>query len=91
MATQGNTIPSTREIAELGEAIYQRQWEEKLLKDSVGKFVAINVATGAAILGNTSEEALRLAQEQDPQAYFHLMRVGHRGAFQAGWYLSHAR
>jgi hypothetical protein len=85
-----SAIPSTQEIAERGEAIYREKWEEKLTKSSVGKFVAINVVNGDAVLGDTSEEAIRRAQEQYPKGYFHLMRVGHRSAFNAGWYMSHA-
>jgi hypothetical protein len=85
-----DAITSTREIAERGEAIYKEKWEEKLAKEHEGKFVAINVVNGDAILGDTSEEAIRLAQEKYPKGYFHLMRVGHRSAFNAGWYMSHA-
>ena len=84
-----NAIPSSREIAERGEAIYKDKWEAKLANET-GKFVAINIANGDAVVGETSEEAIRHAQEKYPQGYFHLMRVGHRTAFNAGWYMSHA-
>jgi hypothetical protein len=87
---QRNTYPSTRDIAERGEAIYKEKWEEKLLADSLGKFVVININNSDASIGETSEDALRLAQEKDPKGYFHLMRVGHPSAFKAGWYMSHA-
>lgn len=79
----------TREIAERGEAIYKEKWEEKL-KTEVGKFVAINVNNGDATIGETSEQAVRLAQQKDPKGFFHLMRVGRPAALEAGWYMSHA-
>ena len=87
---QKSALTSTREIAERGEAIYKEKWEEKLSKESPGKFVVINISNGDAAIGDTSEEALRLAQERDPKGYFHLMRVGYPSAFKAGWYMSHA-
>ncbi|HKS80898.1 MAG TPA: hypothetical protein VJR23_05290 [Candidatus Acidoferrales bacterium] len=86
-----NSIPSTLEIAQRGEAIYKEKWEKRLAQDSAGKFVAINIDNSDALVADTSEEAVRLAQEKYPDGYFHLIRVGHAGAFDAGWYTSHAR
>jgi len=84
-------IPSTQEIAQRGEAIYAEKYRNELEQSARGKFVAINVATGGATVGDTGEQVLRLALEQDPAAFFHLIRVGHQAAFEAGWYLSCAR
>jgi len=61
---QKSALTSTREIAERGEAIYKEKWEEKLSKESPGKFVVINISNGDAAIGDTSEEALRLAQDR---------------------------
>ena len=85
-----SAILSTREIAARGIAIYEEKWEEELLKTSVGKFVAINVRSGDADVADTSEEAIRSAEKKDPNGYFHLIRIGHKAAFAAGWYMSHA-
>lgn len=84
-------IPSSLEIAERGEAIYKEKWEAQLSESALGKFLAINIDNGDAQIGETSEEAVRLAQEKYPEAYFHLIRIGQAGAFDAGWYMSHAR
>ncbi len=89
-ANDNSAILSTREIADRGKAIYKAKWEEKLLKTSTGKFVAIDVLTGDASVADTSEEAIRAAEKKDPKGYFHLIRVGHKAAFAAGWYMSHA-
>ena len=83
--------PSCQDIAERGEAIYDEKYRANMEKASQGKFIAINVANSDATLADTGEEALRLALEKDPSAFFHLIRVGHRAAFEAGWYMSCAR
>lgn len=87
---ENSAILSTREIAELGKAIYKAKWEESLTKTSPGMFVAINIRTEEADVADTPEEAIRLAEKRDPDGYFHLIRVGYKAAFAAGWYMSHA-
>jgi hypothetical protein len=89
MPDQQNTpSPSTQDIAQRGEAIYQQRYQEELEKSSNGKFVAINVNTGEASIADTSDEAVRIALEKDPSGLFHLMRVGYQAAFEAGWYMT---
>lgn len=83
--------PPAKYIAERGEAIYAEKYRAVLEEKSQGKFVAIHVTSGGATLGDTGEEALRLALENEPDGFFHLIRVGHKAAFEAGWYLSCAR
>lgn len=86
-----SAAPSSQEIAERGEAIYGEKYRVEMEKTSNGKFIAINVANADATIADTAEDALRLALEKDPSGFFHLMRVGHRAAFEAGWYMSCAR
>jgi hypothetical protein len=83
--------PSSHYIAERGEAIYAEKYRAELEGSSHGKFIAINVANGEATLADTGEDAIRLALEKEPSGFFHLMRVGHKAAFEAGWYMSCAR
>ncbi len=80
--------PSFDEIARRGEAIYTEKYRIELEKSSNGKFVAINISSGDATLADTGEDAIRLALEKDPTGLFHLVRVGHKAAFEAGWYMS---
>jgi len=82
------TTPSFHEVARRGEAIYSEKYRTELEKSSNGKFVAINVSSGEATLADTGEDAIRLALEKDPSGLFHLVRVGHKAAFEAGWYMS---
>jgi alkaline phosphatase len=83
--------PSCQDIAERGEAIYGEKYRAELERTSNGKFIAINVANAEATLADTGEDAIRLALEKDPAGFFHLIRVGHKAAFEAGWYMSCAR
>jgi len=85
------SAPSPQYIAERGEAIYTEKYRMELEASSNGRFVAINITTGEATLAHTGEDAIRLALEKDPSGFFHLMRVGHKAAFEAGWYMSCAR
>jgi hypothetical protein len=85
------TTPSCQDIAERGEAIYDEKYRAEMEKTSNGKFIAINIANADATLADTGEDALRLAIEKDASGFFHLIRVGHRAAFEAGWYMSCAR
>ena len=83
-----NMSPSTRNIAERGEAIYEQKYRVEYEKTLRGKYVAINVNTSEAIVADTGEDAVRIALEKDPNSFFHLVRVGHRAPFEAGWYMS---
>ncbi|HEV2988577.1 MAG TPA: hypothetical protein VG759_09050 [Candidatus Angelobacter sp.] len=81
------TFP-TREIAERGETIYAQKYQAQYEKTLRGKYVAINVNNGEAVVADTAGDALRTGLEKDPNGLFHLVRVGHRAPFEAGWYLS---
>lgn len=80
--------PSTQEIAERGEAIYEQKYRKDFEATHPGKFVAINIRTGEATPSETAEDAIRIALEKDSNAFLHLLRVGHKAAFEAGWYMS---
>jgi hypothetical protein len=83
--------PSTQEIARRGEEIYTQKYKHDLERSSKGKFVAVNVNNSEATIADTGEEAIEEALQKDPQGLFHLVRVGHQSAFEAGWYMTYAR
>ncbi len=70
---------------------YGEKYRAKLEENPAGKFIAINVTNGDASLADTGEDAIRLALEKDPSGFFHLMRVGHKVAFETGWNMSCGR
>jgi hypothetical protein len=86
-----NEAPSTHDIASRGEAIYQERYQIEFEKSQNDKFVAININTGGATVADTGEDAIRIALEGDPNGLFHLIRVGHKAAFNAGWFMSCVR
>jgi len=86
--TQDTPNPSTKDIAQRGEAVYRERYQAHFERINLGKFVAVNVNDGEATVADTAEDAIRVALERDPSGLFHLMRVGHKAAFEAGWYMS---
>lgn len=86
---EANSKPaSPQEITERGEAIYREKYQRELERTAPGKFVAINVKSGEASVADASEVAVKLALEKDPDGLLFLARVGHKAAFEAGWYMS---
>lgn len=72
-------------IAEAGERIYSTRHKEKLERESPGKFVAIDVATGNAYVGEFPEAAIQDAKAASPNAVLHLIRIGAEGAFKVSY------
>jgi hypothetical protein len=69
-------------ISEAGKKIYERLYKAEYEKSRRGRFVAVNILDESATLGDTATEALRSARAKHPKGLFHLIRVGHSGAFQ---------
>ena len=74
-------LSNPKQIAERGEAIYRDRYQQQYERDHPGKFVAIDVRTENAYSADTPEDALADAHKQAPQGLFHLIQVGHAGAF----------
>lgn len=72
-------------IAEAAEAIYEDQYREDYEQSHDGEYVVIDVATGAAYLGEYAEDALHNARQKAPHGVFHLMRIGAPGAFKVSY------
>lgn len=89
MSTINPQIPSNpKAIAETGEKIYNEKYRAQYEADHPGKFVAINLRTETAAIGDTPEKALEEAHKSDATGIFHLIRVGSTGAFRVS-YTSH--
>ncbi len=81
-------IPSNPQaIAEAGEAIYKERYRTQYEAEHPGKFVAIDVKTGHATLGDTPEQALAEARKNHASGVFHLIKVGSAGAFRVSYSL----
>jgi hypothetical protein len=68
-------------ISEAGKRIYERLYQAEYEKSRLGTLVAINILDESATPGKTATEALGSARAKYPKGLFHLIRVGHSGAF----------
>lgn len=67
------------EIAERGGAIYEgikQEFEPKHL----GKFLAIEIASGKTYLGDASSEAVEQARKAHPGTVFYVVKIGYSAA-----------
>ncbi|MGA3162360.1 MAG: hypothetical protein ABSC77_14225 [Terracidiphilus sp.] len=78
---RASTILNPNDAAELGEKIYRDRYKEQYEREHPGMFVAIDVLTEAAFISETPEGALDSAYVAAPDGIFHLIQVGHAGAF----------
>jgi len=78
------------EISEAGQKIYEEQLRDKLEREAMGKFVAIEVTTANYSVAESELEALSAAKTAKPDGFFYLVRVGSDGAFWLGSVLGNA-
>jgi hypothetical protein len=67
--------------AEIGRKIYEERYRQSLEPTQNGKFLAIDVETGLASLGDNANQAMDAARQAVPGGWYFLMRVGHPAAF----------
>ncbi len=72
-------------LAELGEKIYREKYKEAYEREQAGKFVAIDLNTEKAFVADTPEAAVELLQRENPNSFFHLIKVGSPGVFKVGY------
>lgn len=80
-----NPISNPKIAGELGEKIYRERYKDEYEREHPGKFVAINVLNENAFIGETPEEVLDRAHATAPTGVFHLIQVGHAGAFRVSY------
>lgn len=78
------SLSNPKAVAEAGERIYREKFQERFEAECLGKFVAIDVKTEEAYIGDSPEEALNEARQKAPTGIFHLIKVGSPGAFRVG-------
>lgn len=75
-------------IAARGEQIYQQQLREKVESEHKGKFLSIDIETGAYEI-NTDEVASSMALlEKHPEAILYWVRIGFPAAHRIGFKIS---
>ncbi len=78
-------ISNPKAAADLGEKIYQERYKDAYEREHAGKFVAINVQNADTYIADTPEDALDRAYAESPAGLFHLIQVGHAGAFRVSY------
>ena len=81
------SLSNPKAVAEAGEKIYQEKFQKQLeaATENIGKFLAIDVASEEAYIGDSLEQALSAAREKAPTRFFHLIRIGFLGAFRLSY------
>ena len=79
--TPAPALVNPKTMSELGLAIYREKYQREFEANHSSKFAAIDIRSGAAILGDTADEALESAAAVNPHGMFHLIRIGYRAAF----------
>ena len=75
---------SKEEFAQRGQAIYERDIRPHLAAGDEGKFVAVDVETGAYELDRDDYTATEHLLARHPRAQIWLCRVGQRAAYRIG-------
>lgn len=75
---------SKEEFAERGQAIYEREIRPHLQATDEGKFVAIDIETGAYALDTDDYAATERLLGRHPNAQIWLGRAGHRATHRLG-------
>lgn len=78
-------LSNPKAIADRGEAIYLKKYKDAYEAEKLGKFVAIDVVSEHAYVGDSPDEALELARKEAPKGLFHLIKVGSPGAFRVSY------
>ncbi|HXH09480.1 MAG TPA: hypothetical protein VNP04_06935 [Alphaproteobacteria bacterium] len=76
---------SKEEFARRGQAIYERDIRPHLQADDEGKFVAIDIETGAYEMDRDDYTATERLLARRRHAQIWLVRVGQRAAYRIGW------
>ena len=77
---------SAHSIAAKGERLYARKFARDYEADHSGEYLAIDVDAERAYLASSPEEALKLAQKNNPNGSFHLVKIGFEGLYRVASY-----
>jgi hypothetical protein len=76
--------PQSKEVARLGQALYDRKLRNSLEATNPHAFVAIEPQSEDYYLGKTLSEAVQKARTAHPDRLSYVVRVGHPAAVQIG-------
>jgi len=79
-----HTHYSSSEIAERGQARYDREIRQTLDSNAVGKFLVLDIETGDYEIDADELMAMKRARVKHPDAALYLVRIGHPTAYRLG-------
>ena len=74
----------TKSVISRAKEIYERRLRSSLEANHRDQFVAIEPDSGEFFIGETFDEAVKLARSKYPSKLSHTIRVGHAAAFHLG-------
>lgn len=74
----------TKLVIDRAKRLYANHLQAALESQHPDRFVAIEPESGDYFLGDTFDEAVRLARTKHPSRLSHTIRIGHRAAFHIG-------
>jgi hypothetical protein len=74
----------TKSVIARAKRIYAEKLQAPLELQHLHRFVAIEPDSGEYFLGDTFDQAVKLAQDKYPDRLPHIIRVGHRAALHLG-------
>jgi hypothetical protein len=75
---------SSIEIAQRGQALYEREIRGSLAASDHGKFLVLDIETGEYELDTDELAAVKRARAKHPNGAFYVLRVGHPAAYRLG-------
>ena len=78
-------VMTPNEIVGAGERIYADSFRDVYEGQYDGQFLAIDVTSARAFLGEHPEDALARAEAENPKGDFYLVKVGAEAAFTVGY------
>ena len=70
-----------RTIPKRGEEIYAARYKQELEATARGQIVAIDITTEKAYVRSAPGEALSAAEQDHPEGYFYLIKIGYPGVY----------
>lgn len=75
---------TSEEIAQLGQAIYDRQIRSNVETAHRGEFLVLNVETEGYEMDRNELAALQRAKAKNPDGVFYILRIGATAAYRLG-------
>ncbi len=82
---------TTEEVGRRGQALYEQQIREKVEAEHAGKFLVVDITTGAYEIDEDDLAASDRAIAKNPKAVLYGLRIGYPAAYRIGASFATAR